>query len=374
MYPMNALANSQAEELRKFLEKGYGPGQSPVRFARYTGQEKGEEREAIRDRPPDILLTNYMMLELLLTRREDRSLIRAAQGLRFLVFDELHTYRGRQGADVALLIRRCRLAFGGHDFICVGTSATMASEGTSQDQKKQIAHVAETLFGTSVDETQVIGETLERATPELNWADGDAGRELAAAIYSTDSPPDDYEGFRKHPLSSWIESTFGVQAEEGTGRLIRQTPQRLRGTDSASEHLAKIAGSNPRREATSCFEPFCSGALELRRSDSSRFPIFAFRLHQFFTRGDTVWATIESEAERHLELSKLVSKPGEPDKTLFPLVFCRQCGTAYYRVSSSRDAAGQQQLAPREDRREDRDDEHTNGYLYVSETCAVAAG
>ena len=56
--------------------------------------------------------------------------MRAAQGLRFLVFDELHTYRGRQGADVALLIRRCRLAFGGHDIICIGTSATMASGGT----------------------------------------------------------------------------------------------------------------------------------------------------------------------------------------------------------------------------------------------------
>ena len=164
VYPMNALANSQDEELRKFLEKGYPEGKSPVRFARYTGQEKGEEREAIRRNPPDILLTNYMMLELLLTRSEDRDLVRAAQGLRFLVFDELHTYRGRQGADVALLIRRCRLAFGGHDIICVGTSATMASEGTSLDQKREVAAVAETLFGTVVDASQVIGETLERAT------------------------------------------------------------------------------------------------------------------------------------------------------------------------------------------------------------------
>jgi len=36
--------------------------------------------------------------------------------------DELHTYRGRQGADVAMLIRRCRHAFC-NDIICVGTSA-----------------------------------------------------------------------------------------------------------------------------------------------------------------------------------------------------------------------------------------------------------
>jgi len=114
-----------------------------MRVARYTGQEKGLERDAIRSHPPDILLTNYMMLELLLTRREDRELVRAAQGLRFLVFDELHTYRGRQGADVALLIRRCRQSFGGHDLICIGTSATMASEGSTEEQKSAVARVAQ---------------------------------------------------------------------------------------------------------------------------------------------------------------------------------------------------------------------------------------
>ncbi len=93
----------------------------------------------------------------------------------------------------------------------------------------------------------------------------------------------------------------------------------------------------------------------LRRSASSRFPTFAFRLHQFFTRGDTVWATIEPEADRHLEMSKLGSKPGEPDKPMYPLVFCRHCGTAYYRVSVQTDDNGSV-LLPREDRREEGDD------------------
>ncbi len=87
------------------------------------------------------------------------------------MFDELHTYRGRQGADVALLIRRCRQAFGGKDIICVGTSATMASGGTSEEQKREVANVAKTLFGTAFDTSQVIGETLERATPELDLDD-----------------------------------------------------------------------------------------------------------------------------------------------------------------------------------------------------------
>src|SRR5690606_17256297 len=92
IYPMNALANSQAEELQKFLRR-LTP--QPVTFARYTGQESDAERRRIADNPPDILLTNYMMLELLMTRQDelDRQVIANCQGLRYLVLDELHTYR-----------------------------------------------------------------------------------------------------------------------------------------------------------------------------------------------------------------------------------------------------------------------------------------
>ena len=101
VYPMNALANSQYGELTKFLCHGFPDGKGPVTFRRYTGQEKDEERNEIIANPPDILLTNYVMLELILTRTDERQLVAAARGLRFLVLDELHTYRGRQGADVA---------------------------------------------------------------------------------------------------------------------------------------------------------------------------------------------------------------------------------------------------------------------------------
>ncbi|MBL8199863.1 MAG: DEAD/DEAH box helicase [Chromatiales bacterium] len=370
VYPMNALANSQDEELRKFLEKGYPEGQSPVRFARYTGQEKGEAREAIRTNPPDILLTNYMMLELLLTRTEDRELVRAAQGLKFLVFDEMHTYRGRQGADVALLIRRCRQAFGGHNIICIGTSATMASGGATTDQKASVARVAQALFGTGFGPNQVIGETLERATPELRFDDSQVLDVLRSTISSDASPPSDYEGFRLNPLSSWIESMFGVRAEEDTGRLIRQMPRRLQGAviegqSSAATELALLTGAHD-AQCAAVLRRFLLQGASLRRGESSRFPIFAFRLHQFFTRGDTVWATLEPDSMRHMEMAKKVSKPGEPDKPLFPLVFCRHCGTTYYRVKQASDEHGAY-LQARENRREENDDGSGEAYLFVSE-------
>jgi ATP-dependent helicase YprA (DUF1998 family) len=126
VYPMNALANSQEGELEKFLCHGYANGKGPVTFARYTGQETDEQKQHIIANPPDILLTNYVMLELLLTRPQEKPLINATKHLHFLVLDELHTYRGRQGADVAMLVRRTREAFAAEHLQCVGTSATLA--------------------------------------------------------------------------------------------------------------------------------------------------------------------------------------------------------------------------------------------------------
>lgn len=106
VYPMNALINSQLTALEHYAEMC---GDSPIRFARYTGQEKQETRDLILNDPPHILLTNYVMLEYMLLRPAERLLTdRATATLEFLVLDELHTYRGRQGADVAMLIRRLR--------------------------------------------------------------------------------------------------------------------------------------------------------------------------------------------------------------------------------------------------------------------------
>ncbi|MBA3250058.1 MAG: DEAD/DEAH box helicase, partial [Geodermatophilaceae bacterium] len=183
VYPMNALANSQLGELDKFLKHGYPEDVESVTYARYTGQESSDERRRILADPPDILLTNYVMLELVLTRPDERKhLVRAARGLRYLALDELHTYRGRQGADVALLIRRLRQQCESEQLQVIGTSATISSEGTSEQRREVVAGVATRLFGAEVTADRVIGETLIRATPE---PDGDVGA-LRAAVERAD--------------------------------------------------------------------------------------------------------------------------------------------------------------------------------------------
>ena len=127
VYPMNALINSQTVEIKKFAEnyKKVTGHEFPFKFAQYTGQEGQDVRERIKKDLPDIILTNYMMLELILTRSQEHIIRNSIyDNLKYLVFDELHTYRGRQGSDVAFLIRRIK-AQSQNRIICIGTSATM---------------------------------------------------------------------------------------------------------------------------------------------------------------------------------------------------------------------------------------------------------
>ena len=352
VYPMNALANSQLMELRKFLTHGYGEGHEPVTFARYTGQESDEERQRILASPPDILLTNYVMLELLLTRPQEREkLIRAARGLQFLVFDELHTYRGRQGADVAMLIRRVRQACEAPDLQCVGTSATMSSVGTRAQQREVVAEVASKLFGSDVSPDRVIGETLIRATT------GDPDPKALATSVASPSPVT-FEALQADPLACWVETAFGLTEDPVDGDLVRQRPTTV--TRAAAE-LAELSGQDERTCEEAIREVLASGS-KARHPITDR-PLFAFRLHQFVSKGDNVYVSLEAEADRHITSRYQVAVPHQPTKTLYPLAFCRECGQEYLVVAKT-DVHGDLVMRPRRDR--DGTDGSNAGYLYVA--------
>ena len=67
VYPMNALINSQVEEIEGYL-KNLGDDQKLIKVGAYTGQQERDVRDDLKQEPPHILLTNYVMLELMLTR------------------------------------------------------------------------------------------------------------------------------------------------------------------------------------------------------------------------------------------------------------------------------------------------------------------
>jgi hypothetical protein len=364
VYPMNALCNSQLEELQKFLTYGYGEGREPVTYARYTGQESKEQRQKLVERPPNILLTNYVMLELIMTRQDfpDPAVIEQAKGLRFLVLDELHTYRGRQGADVAMLVRRVRERLN-PNLLCIGTSATMASEGSAEDRSGAVAGIASRLFGTAVSPANIITETLERVTPGSASIDQ---RSLADAVNAGVPRNADYETLRKNPVAAWVETRLGLEHEDDKPdrKLVRITkPRTIR---QAAEMLAEDSGL----DVEAC-EQFLREFLLLayyRTSPLNGRSLFAFRLHQFISGANDVYGTLEAPDIRHLTLNGQQFKPGERDKTLFNMAFCRECGQEYHPVWATMAGRELSQFEPRELTERSREDDDVSFGYFMPDT------
>ena len=331
IYPMNALANSQLEELKKYV--GEAEGERALTFARYTGQESKEERARIADHPPDILLTNFMMLELLMTRQDelDRKVIGNCADLEFLVLDELHTYRGRQGADVALLVRRVREGLSPERLQCIGTSATMASEGSRDDKNRVVAEVASKLFSVTIPDSNIIGEMLERVTDphEDKKLPSSLGPAIDAGI-----PPNIRDAeLRSHPLAIWVETNLGIEFSDTDQRWVRAHPL------TVSEAVTKLSEESGRDRAA-CHEALRELLLISSTPESERGPgpsantrsFFPFKLHQFISGAGHAFATLEPPGKRKVTVEGQQFLPESPDKRLYPIHFCRHCGQEYHPV------------------------------------------
>ena len=342
IYPMNALANSQMEELGKFLQ-GYAESDRPFTFDRYTGQESQTEREYIAANPPDILLTNFMMLELILTRYEDkdRRVVAHCHGLEFLVLDEMHTYRGRQGADVAMLVRRLRQRLEANRLICIGTSATMSSSSSLDDRQRAVADVAAKLFGTAVTPNDIIEETLERVTDAaINLEDVQS--RLAHCVQASAFSWPDFDAFRRDPMAIWVELNLGIDMSN-LSSPSRARPLTL---DQAAQHLAAEAGIDI-EESRQALQDFLIAAHHVRTPQGTA--PFAFKLHQFISGPGKVLATLEAEDSRHVTLDAQRYAPGRREEgvMLYAAHFCRECGQEYHPVWA--DASGRsRRFSPRE--------------------------
>jgi superfamily II DNA/RNA helicase len=321
VYPMNALINSQVEEINKFADN-YGED-FPITYKRYTGQEGEEERKKIEENPPDIILTNYMMLELLLTRdREQYMRDSFKEHLRFLVFDELHTYRGRQGADVAMLIRRLK-ALCNRQVQCIGTSATMVSGDDSGDPKKVVAAYASEIFGEIFEAGQVVEETLEASTHFKGTLP--SAFDLQEAIHQPMPDKEDEESFRKHPLAIWLENKIAL-THDATGKIRRAKPLPFK---ILIQILTEDAGeSNPEKSEQALLSLFeWSEKLNIKNA-SQRLSFLPFKIHQFIAQTGNVYVTLDERNQRQITLQDgmYIKESGKKDQPIFPVLFSRYTG------------------------------------------------
>ncbi|MCL8494290.1 DEAD/DEAH box helicase [Corynebacterium sp. B5-R-101] len=214
LYPMNALASDQERRLAKLLHAE--AELAGVTAGIYTGEVVSggrrkvskdgliSDRSVLRDTPPDILLTNYKMLDQLLLREQDRELWeKSARSLQYLVLDEFHTYDAAQGTDVAMLLRRLGLMLKKYQ-----------PEGflSPEDEKRPLGKV------TPVATSATLGDKSTESTEgsedaESAGATKDSGRDSAAShsdmlsfaytVFGEQMPPDAVVGETLMTVEEW---------------------------------------------------------------------------------------------------------------------------------------------------------------------------
>ena len=365
VYPMNALINSQFDELeryKKIYEEATNCRPCPYTFGKYTGQEDETKREQMRNNPPNIILTNYMMLELLMTRAGKEEDLRKCflENLHFLVFDELHTYRGMQGSDVSFLIRRIKAQASGN-VLCFGTSATMVADDTLSyaEQREKVAEVASCIFGSSFTKEQIIDETLSAALSSVLPSVND----LQQAI-ETDVPSDTgASSLSSYPTAVWLERNVALAYSEEENKFFRNKPLSI-------QEIANRLSST-----TGCSQSVCE--LHIvdvlnwcnRLNVEQHTNLLPYKIHQFISQTGNVYATLGLPDDRMITAREELYCKDLSNETMqvmyYPLVFSRLSGHEFYSVRLN---TGESKIYPREFDGNKQDEENINvndGYIII---------
>lgn len=385
IYPLNALVNDQLDRLRVLLRD------TEITFGRYTSEleQKADRardqmkrewrameparyklfdqyplpneiigRDQIQEQGllPQILITNYAMLEYLLLRPQDNPLFMQGKW-RFIVLDEAHTYAGSQGIEVGLLMRRLKLRLSAEPgkTRCIATSATL-----TDDDASDACRFASTLFGEEFAPDDIIfGE------PDRNYAPAAAPRQPDPATYIHPKFDALIDIVRREQWESSDElalllQEIGLIGDEELDLVDDCTPAQflwttLRSNKDLERLRTLMAESGQPVEVTSIAEQLFHGRLPagqqetalyhlielaaMARSDVDKPSLLPARYHLFVRPPQGVWACLNPACpDKHddNQWSRLFAAPrttcdacGAP---VYPLVVCRTCGQVYLRL------------------------------------------
>lgn len=372
IYPLNALVNDQLERLRTLL-KG-----TDIKFGRYTGELLKSHEDATRAHPdspeneiisreqihdhreiPQILITNYAMLEYLLLRPEDSVLFESGSW-RYIVLDEAHTYSGAKGIEVGMLIDRLKHRLGKSlgDVRCIATSATLTN-----DDAHAATEFAESLFGESFEKSDIIF--------------GDPDHEYARS--QNPSPPIDPRTYLHEEFDALIKNVhrgqtptesiatqmdsiglippdfdmahYSVKHAENSRGFVYEVMCNNHDVIELREQLLEHAAVEPSRfadeffsgrlhEPRQCQEAFYRlvelGALARLEEDSS--PLLPARYHMFMRSPEGIWICLNPgcnarQSPPDAKWSKVYSRHRETCDDcgckVYHITVCRVCGQVY---------------------------------------------
>jgi cytochrome c553 len=394
IYPLNALVNDQLDRLRVLLRD------TNITFGRYTSeladkadrareqmkkewQEMEPSRKALfRQYPlpneiigrdqiqhegmlPQILITNYAMLEYLLLRPQDSPLFQQGKW-RFIVLDEAHTYAGAQGIEVGLLMRRLKHRLGKQpgETRCIATSATL-----TDDDAEDAARFAEALFGESfAPEDIIFGE------PDHAYIPPSAPRQPPMSAYIHPQFEKLLTNVRQEQWASTDEMALlmqeiGLITNDELSLADSCDPPKflwetLRGNEDLTWLRRHMVDKGQSVEVSTVAQTLFDGRLPAHQQQEALYHLIELaamarpavdqpsllpaRYHLFVRPPQGIWACLNPTCPDKGDddhWSKLFAAPRERcdacQSPVYPLLVCRSCGQVYLRLQK----VGRQYLA-----------------------------
>jgi superfamily II DNA/RNA helicase len=374
IYPLNALVNDQLDEWARLLAP-----YPKLTFAKFTGQTPSDQKDheerlresitkriqtiepglsddspelqrrverelrdkldeeaqtpnhlrhraAIRAEKPQVLITNFSMLEYLLVRPVDAPIFEGAN-LQFLVLDEAHAYRGVQATEIGYLLRRLKDRLGQPKPRCIATSATLGDRNDPTSLKK-VRDFAEHLFDAPFgDHTPIYGTA---ATPELlEPSIALAPTEYIAAANVLRANPDS-------PTSEVASRLVPARANEPLGQLLSRDRNlhRVRSEILTAPRLARdvakaLWGDVPESEADAALHALLDLVAEAKREPGCE-DMLPTRLHYFVKAQQGLHLCLRSDCP---ERARNGGRPAvflsrKPDDDETPEGLCPHCSRA----------------------------------------------
>jgi len=367
--PQQAAANALVRELKR---RGKWPAKPDLmgwygkKGSRWRDAKSGEFKRCVtlpgdpelltrheaHDAPPDILVTNYSMLEYMLMRPLERPIfdrtrdwLEANPKERFLlVIDEAHLYRGAAGAEVALLIRRLRMRLGippdRLQVICTSASfkdpdyalmfgAQLAGKAPGDFRKVQGELLLRPGAGKGTNQDAATLDAIDLQA--FYEADSDDARLLQIASfleYRNVTPPWDLQRALFDALVS-----FAPMAH-----LINITMSEAQAVDVLGE---KVFESSVAPEVAARAVTALIALGSVARRDPTEPGLLPCRVHSFYRGLAGLWVCMDAQCtslppeQRGGPAGRLFSQPRDTcdcGARVLELYTCRNCGTAYARA------------------------------------------
>ncbi|AML52820.1 hypothetical protein RC74_17540 [Falsihalocynthiibacter arcticus] len=331
LYPLNALIESQRERLSAWV----APFKNQLSYALYNGDMPEEpnprhrpmpgqinNRKELRSKVPPILVTNVTMLEYLLLRPQDRPILEASKGkLKWIILDEAHSYVGAQAAEMALMLRRVREAFGVNpeDVRLVATSATI---GEGEETRNQLRRYLADLAGVSEDLVDVIeGAEIRPDLPSPQCLGALVQEELASldegALYNR------------------------IAADETVQKLVDAVRDGGKNLTQVAD-IVKFDSESPSRR-TQAFEMLSTVARA--KDPATGLRLLPWRMHAFHRAQGGLWVCCDSSCRaRSPELAAKTSDWPWGQIHIFQRDHC-DCGAAVFELMACHDCGASHLVA-----------------------------